>query len=158
MNQTEIKHRDSVLRAYFQGRDWDRNNEYFLKRKLVINSITLMPSYPYLIDDEWEVEPSRAEQGKGDLLFTDGAGHFSVVEVKWIDLEGPSSSRTGSTRRVSNRKKRRQVEEQADRYALSLGRLLDSFIEIEGYSYTNADTTPQLWTKLTPGDISKLHR
>jgi hypothetical protein len=157
MNQTEIQHRDSVLRAYFEGRDWDRNNEYALKRKFVINSVTFIPDYPYLIDDEWEVEPSRTEQGKGDLLFTDGAGRFAVVEVKWIDLEGSSGSRTGSTRRVSNRKKRRQVEEQADKYTQALGRLLDSFIEIEGYSYTNSETMPQLQTKLTPNDIPEIH-
>jgi hypothetical protein len=157
MNKTEIKHRDNVLRAYFQGRDWDKNNEYYLKQKFVTNSVIFMPGYPYLIDDEWEVEPSRAEKGKGDLLFTDGAGRFAIVEVKWIDLEGPNGSRTGSTRRGSNRKKRRQVEEQAVKYAQSLGRLLDSFIEIEGYSYTNADPTPQLWAKLTPDDILELN-
>ncbi|WOD37236.1 hypothetical protein [Nodosilinea sp. E11] len=157
MNQIEVKHRDSVLRAYFKGRDWDRNNERYLKQKFVTNSASFIPDYSYLIDDEWEVEPSRAEQGKGDLLFTDGAGRFAVVEVKWIDLEGPNGSRTGSTRRVSNRKKRRQVEEQAVRYAQALGRLLDSFSEIEGYSYTNVETTPQLQTKLTPDDIPEIH-
>lgn len=157
MNKTEVKHRDSVLRAYLRGRDWDKNKEYELKRKFVINSVNFIPSYPYLIDDEWEVKPSRAEQGKGDLLFTDGAGRFAIVEVKWIDLEGPNGSRTGSTRRVSNRKKKKQVEEQAVRYAQALGRILDSFIEIEGYSYTNAETTPQLQTKLTPDDIPELH-
>ncbi|MBE9112604.1 hypothetical protein IQ273_24745 [Nodosilinea sp. LEGE 07298] len=157
MNKIEVKHRDSVLRAYFEGRDWDRNNEYALKRKFVTNSETLMPNYPYLIDDEWEVESSRTEKGKGDLLFTDGAGRFSVVEVKWIDLEGPNGSRTGSTRRDSNRKKKKQVKEQAVKYAQALGRLLDSFSEIEGYSYTNEGTTPQLQTKLTPDDIPEIH-
>ncbi|MEP0949526.1 MULTISPECIES: hypothetical protein [Cyanophyceae] len=112
MDQTKIKHRDDVLRAYFQGRDRDRNNEYYLKQKFVANSATFMPDYPYLIDDEWEVETSRTEKGKGDLLFTDGAGRFAVVEVKWIDLEGPNGSRTGSTRRDSNRKKKKQVKDQ----------------------------------------------
>jgi len=72
-------------------------------------STQLLPDYPYVIEDEWEVEPGRTDRGRGDLVFTDGAGCFAVVEVKWLDLE--STGRTGTTKRTSNRKKRRAVEE-----------------------------------------------
>ena len=143
INQLDIHHRNQVLRAYFKGRDWDKNNEYSLKRFLVENSLELLPKYPYLFDDEWEVESSRAEQGRGDLIFTDGSGNYAVVEVKWIDLKGPTDQRSSSTRRTSNRKKRRVVEEQAKNYSHNLASLLGDFVSIEGYSYTNESESLQ---------------
>ncbi|WP_104545313.1 hypothetical protein [Chroococcidiopsis sp. TS-821] len=88
MDKSEIEHRNHVLRRYFSGRDWDRNNKYTLKRQLVLSSHQLLPNYPYVIEDEWEVEAGRTDKGRGDLVFTDGTGCFAVVEVKWIDFEG----------------------------------------------------------------------
>ena len=67
------------------------------------------------IEDEWDVIDSKTNLGRGDLVFTDGTGCFAVVEVKWIDLD--SESRMGTTKRTSNRQKRRKVEEQAIEYA-----------------------------------------
>jgi hypothetical protein len=104
VNQAEIQHRDQVLRAYFRGRGWDWNNEFLLKRKLILYSSQFLPQYPYVIDDEWEVEASRTDKGRGDLVFTNGAGSYAVVEVKWIDLEG--LARDSATKRTSNRQKR----------------------------------------------------
>jgi len=48
MNLSQIEHRNQVIRAYFEGRDWDANGEYALKRKLVLNSTKLLPDYPYV--------------------------------------------------------------------------------------------------------------
>jgi Holliday junction resolvase-like predicted endonuclease len=143
MNKSEMERRDQVLRAYFQGRDWDENNEYVLTRHLVLNSYELLPDYPLIIDDQWEAEPNRNQEGEGDLLFADGEGRFAVVEVKWIDLT--SSGDTASTRRT---KKRKKVKEQAANYACSLAQRLDTFVQIEGYWFTNEYPSPQLAKKL----------
>jgi hypothetical protein len=148
MNLAEIQKRNQVLRDYFAGRDWDLNHEHQLKRQLILNSATLLSSYPYLCDDEWEVEPSRAEQGRGDLIFTDGWGRYAVVEVKWLDPGQLNSGRTGATRRTSNRQKRRSVESQASQYAIVLSKLLSWYEEIIGYSYTNEQSMPQLQARL----------
>lgn len=145
MNLSQIEHRNQVLRAYFEGRDWDTNGEYALKRKLVLNSTKLLPDYPYVIEDEWEVQPGRTDRGRGDLVFTDGSGSFAVVEVKAIDLE--STERTGTTKRVSNRKKRRTVEEQAFRYAEIYQKSLneDQTVgnQVKSYLFTNEHNSPK---------------
>jgi hypothetical protein len=145
MEHEKILHRDKVLDSYFAGRDWDENDEYTLKRKLVLNRDRLLPQYPYVIEDEWDVIDSRTDLGRGDLVFTDGTGCFAVVEVKWIDLD--SGSRTGSTKRTSNHKKRRKVEEQAIEYAnnyrikLSANELID-VKSIEAFYFTNECDKP----------------
>ena len=146
MNQAEIQHRNRVLRAYFLGRGWDRNNEFLLKRKLILCSSKILPQYPYIVDDEWEVEASRTDKGRGDLVFTNGAGGYAVVEVKWIDLDG--LGREGSTKRTSNRQKRRSVEQQAIHYA---AHFLAQWYEVESvnaYIFTNEADRPQLLTTL----------
>lgn len=146
MDNSEIGHRNQIIRAYFNGRDWDKNNEYALKRQLVLSSHQLLPNHPYVVEDEWEVEPGRTDKGRGDLVFTDGTECFAVVEVKWIDLEG--LGRTGSTKRTSNRKKRRAVEEQAINYAniytdLVL-RELNTVKRVEAFVFTNEYAKPCL--------------
>lgn len=47
MEHQKVLHRDKVLHCYFAGRDWDKNDEYTLKRKLVLNRDRLFPQYPY---------------------------------------------------------------------------------------------------------------
>ncbi|MBW4486055.1 MAG: hypothetical protein KME14_26325 [Tildeniella torsiva UHER 1998/13D] len=143
MNKADMVRRDQVLRAYFAGRDWDDNNEYALKRELVRHSQELLPSYPLLIDDEWEAEPNRNQEGKGDLLFADGEGRFAVVEVKWLDLD--NSGKTAKTRRTHKRKK---VKDQAAEYAACLAERLKIFAQIEGYWFTNECNRPQLEKRL----------
>ncbi|ESA37921.1 hypothetical protein N836_34575 [Leptolyngbya sp. Heron Island J] len=44
MNQSDIEHRDQVLRAYFAGSDWDLVGEYGLNRELVLKSSQLLPN------------------------------------------------------------------------------------------------------------------
>jgi hypothetical protein len=137
MDRHQIEHRDRVLRAYFDGRNWDENAEFILKRQLVKHSIQLLPKYPYVIDDEWEVEAGRTDKGKGDLVFTDGNGYFAIVEVKWIDLE--STGRTSSSRRTH---KRQLVEAQAIDYASSYAQ--QSSGKVEAFVFTNEDNRPRL--------------
>ncbi|MDB9529598.1 hypothetical protein PN498_26645 [Oscillatoria sp. CS-180] len=136
IDKADIEHRDRVLRAYFEGRDWDGNNEHALKRKLVMNSPELLPDYAFIIDDEWEAEQNRGEQGKGDLIFTNGEGCFAVVEVKWIDLE-----RTGKQVRTRRNEKRQNVTAQAERYRNVLATKLGSNFHVEGYYFTSDDET-----------------
>lgn len=145
MKHDEILHRDKVLHSYFYGRNWDGNDEYMLKRNLVLNRNILFPQYPYVVEDEWDVIDSRTDLGRGDLVFTDGNGCFAVVEVKWIDLDG--LVRGGNTRRESNRKKRRKVEEQAIEYANSYRAKLNSdkliIVKfIEAFYFTNECNKP----------------
>ncbi len=145
MKHERILHRDKVLHCYFAGRDWDENDEFILKRKLVLNRDRLLPQYSYIIEDEWDVIDSRTDFGRGDLVFTDGHGCFAVVEVKWIDLD--SGLRIGTTKRASNRKKRRKVEEQAIEYAHNYRNKLsaDKLIvvkSIEAFYFTNEHDQP----------------
>lgn len=95
-----------------------------------------MPRYRYLIEDEWEVVSNRTDQGRGDLVFTDGDRAFATIEVKWIDL--PDSNRNSSTVQVSRRKKRRKVEEQAAKYATLYAKKRNLCLEaVEAFIFTN---------------------
>lgn len=132
VEKAEIEHRDRILHAYFLGRTWDLNNEFLLKRKLVLERNTLLPSYQYIFDDEWEVETSLSNEGKGDLIFTDGSGHFAVIEVKFIGKTG--------NRRI----KRREVEQQAEKYAHHLTKKIKGYLEIKGFFYTDEVIQPKL--------------
>jgi hypothetical protein len=97
----ELRRRDEVMRYMFTNRNWGSTAEYRLKRSFVLSSSTLLPDYPLLIDDEWEVVANRSDLGRGDLLFcsADGA-HVAVVELK------ANSSSTAES-----------VKEQARKYA-----------------------------------------
>lgn len=128
----EAARRDAVLRAYLQGRDWDDNDEFKLKRAFVLASASWLPDHPYLVDDEWDVKPGHPNHGRGDLVFTDGVGRFAVVEVKYIDLE-----RTGKTARVKRTKDRGKVLEQAETYAQDWAARTRGDSEVVGFAYTN---------------------
>ena len=132
----EAKRRDGVLRAYFVGKDWDENDEFRLKRDLVLRSTHLIPDYPYVVEDEWEVVAGATNHGRGDLVFADGRGGLAVVEVKFIDL-----GRSGHTVRVKRTKSRGLVREQAISYAAVMARRYPNAI-VRGYSYTNEDAAP----------------
>ncbi len=132
MNQSAAEHRDRVWRAFFEGKDWDENDEFKLKRELVLRSRELLPEFPHLIDDEWEKVPGQTNNGRGDLVFTDGAGRYAVVEVKFIDV-----ARTGKTARTTRNDRRGKVWEQARKYAVDLvGRYADMKL-VRAFVYTN---------------------
>lgn len=127
------QHRDRVLRSYFAGRDWDENPEFKLKRHLVLKGDPALADWPYVIDDEWEVWPGNTDQGRGDLLFSDGAGRFAVVEVKFIDL-----GRTGATARSKRTDSRGKVADQARVYAQALPtRYPDQVAAVAAFAFTN---------------------
>lgn len=133
MDRQEAERRDRVLRAYFEGRDWDDNGEFQLKRDLVMGD--LLPEFPFVVDDEWEVRGGHTDEGRGDLVFTDGAGNFAVVEVKWID--GGTDGGSGKTRRRAKRGKRRKVEEQALEYGEFWAARAGTAARIDAYLFTN---------------------
>ncbi|WOB41817.1 hypothetical protein HNI00_00445 [Thermoleptolyngbya oregonensis NK1-22] len=146
MNQQEIEHRDRVLRSYFEGCDWDQNGEYELKRTLVLNSDRLLPDYPYVVENEWEVEPGRGHKGRGDLVFTDGAGRFAVVEVKCLNRTGCGGNKKAQQEKV--RVRRHQVIKQALHYAniyaaskLEAG-VIDDPNAVAAYVFTNEQDYP----------------
>lgn len=111
MERLEAQRRDGILRAFFEGKDWDGNEEFGLKRDLVHRSHELLPDWPYLVEDEWECVDNATDLGMGDLVFADGNGSFAVVEVKHL------SSESGKTARRRRTMKRRRVGEQANAYA-----------------------------------------
>jgi len=133
MNSQEAERRDRVLRAYFEGRDWDDNGEFRLKRELVMGD--LLPDFPFVVDDEWEVRGGHTNKGRGDLVFADGEGGFAVVEVKWVD--GGTDGGRGSTRRAAKRKKRRKVEDQALKYARLWAARIGVGTRVDAYLFTN---------------------
>jgi hypothetical protein len=142
MKLEKIENRDQVLHRYFDGRNWDENGEFILKRKLVLERTQLLPEYRYVIEDEWEVTDGRTDLGRGDLVFTDGNGCFAVVEVKWLDLA------SGATARKRRNYKRNQVKDQAGKYAKHYqNRLMSnesgSMRSIEAFYFTNDCKKPQ---------------
>ena len=132
MDRAEAQRRDGVLRAFFDGKDWDDNDEFKLKRRLVLASAELLPAFPFLVDDEWDVVPGHTNHGRGDLVFTDGEGSYAVVEVKFIDL-----GRSGHTARVKRTKSRGLVVEQARKYARVVARRESATGIVVAYTFTN---------------------
>jgi hypothetical protein len=131
MDHREASRRDATLRAFFDGKDWDKNEEFVLKRELVRRSFELLPGYPLLVEDEWDVVSGMTNHGRGDLVFTDGSGRFAIVETKYIDC-----SRSGATARAKRTDSRGKVWEQAQRYAM-LHRLRDGVEDVTAWYYTN---------------------
>ena len=132
LQRAEAMHRDRVLRSYFAGNDWDRGDEFLLIRDLVVRSSELLPDYPYVIEHEWDVVAGKTNEGRGDLVFSDGGCRYAVVEVKHIDLQ--SSGDTAKTKRTKSRKK---VKEQAVFYADRMAMRLESESTVAAYSFTN---------------------
>jgi hypothetical protein len=135
MDKYQIEYRNQVLRAYFRDRNWDKNDEYLLKQQLVKHSTTLLSEYPYLIEDEWEVEPGQSDKGKGDLVFASEHYRFAVVEIKYIDLK--STGHTSSTRRTA---KRQAVKKQAINYAATYA--IRHLQNVEAFTFTNENHLP----------------
>ena len=135
MDKYQIEYRDRVLRAYFRDRNWDKNDEYLLKQQLVEHSTILLPEYPYLIEDEWEVETGQSDKGKGDLVFVSEHSNFAVVEIKYVDLK--STGHTSSTRRTA---KRQTVRKQAINYAAIYAR--QHLQNVEAFTFTNENDRP----------------
>lgn len=103
---------------------------------MILNSDELLPKYPFVVEDEWEVEFGRSDAGLGDLIFTDGNGNFAVVEIKYIDKL--NSGNTASVRRTMKRKK---VQEQSGKYAYIYGK--NNFVKsIEAFTFTNENPEP----------------
>lgn len=124
-------HRDRVIRDYLIGRVWDENPEFRLLRALVLEGQPLLADVPYVFDYEWEVESGHSNLGRGDLVLTNGAGTFAVVEVKFID------DREGSTARTKRTKSRSKVQSQARQYARALAESLGGHAVVRAYAYTN---------------------
>ena len=116
----DVQHRNRVLRAYFAGRTWDKNPEFQLICDFINAPHNSHTAFPLVFDFEWEVAPGHPNEGRGDLLLTDGAGRFAVVEAKHID------ARSGPTARVKRTKSRGHVREQAVQYAWAVARDSDA--------------------------------
>jgi hypothetical protein len=116
----ECKRRNSIIRPYIVQRDWHMSLEFKLIRDLVLGNIPqwtpYAEKYHYLFDYEW-ANPS----GKGDLIFSDGQNNFLIVEVKTMKTDIGAS--TGIRSRERRRRKKRHVEEQADKYSSEWHRL-----------------------------------
>ena len=92
--------------------------------------IPALQKYPYVIGREYFVFGNRSDIGKGDLLFTDGLGHYLIVEIKFL----PHC--TSLNGKKHNKEKRHEVEEQAEKYAHCLATHI-SQKQIEYVSITN---------------------
>lgn len=135
----EIKYRDSIIRPYILGRNWDSNEEFLLVQKVVKGERigNYLKDYPFIYDYEWEVLPGLTNYGKGDLVFTDGKGNFLIVECKFIDLND-----SGSTARTKRRKKRRHVEEQTPKYMMEFKSKHPNVKKVIGLGVTNEKIIP----------------
>ncbi|MFT4623632.1 MAG: hypothetical protein ACI8PZ_002288 [Myxococcota bacterium] len=149
MERAEAERRDRVMRVYFDGKDWDRNDEFALKRDLVRRSHDLLPHHPFLVEDEWDVVSGHTNHGRGDLVFTDGEGRFAVVEVKYINLTS-----SGATARRRRTKCRRQVHQQAQAYAAVIRDRHDAVGPVLAFAYTNErpDTLVAVVWEAAPAD------
>lgn len=130
---TDFLVRDRVIRTYLEGRSWDSNPEFLLVRQIVAGGHADLGACTHVYDYEWEVDPGHSNGGCGDLVFTDGAGNFAVVEVKFID-----TARSGPTARVKRTKSRSQVSDQARTYADAIRRILgEDLLTVRAFSLTN---------------------
>lgn len=137
MEQSEIRYRNKTISDYHLSRTWDENKEFLLKSELIMSRKTLMPMYPYVVEDEWEVITGKSDEGMGDLVFTDGDGNFAVVEVKYLDKV--SSGGTASSRRT---KKRQKVKEQSVKYAQIYSK--KEFVKsVKSFIFTNEAPQPR---------------
>lgn len=73
--------------------------------------VPVFRSYRFFVGRQYDIVEGQTNHGNGDLILTDGSGHYLVVEIKFIPYR---DDRNGVT---MNRKKRRKVEEQALKYA-----------------------------------------
>ena len=137
MEQSEIRYRNKIISDYHLSRTWDENKEFLLKSELIMSSKTLMPIYPYVVEDEWEVIADKSDEGMGDLVFTDGNGNFAVVEVKYLDLQS-----TGDTACSRRTKKRQKVKEQAVKYA-EIYRKKKFVKSVKSFIFTNEMKRPR---------------
>jgi hypothetical protein len=86
-----------------------------------------LQSFRYLYDLEWP-----CEEGRGDVVLTDGKGRFAVLEFKHIDLKD-----TGPTARTRRTRKRREVFQQALRYSDAFVRIHPKVSVAEPWVVTN---------------------
>lgn len=112
-SKSECIRRDNVIRPYITNHDWYVSAEFHLVRTLVMKPpLHWRPysrDYPFIFDFEWV-----NEEGKGDLIYTDGNNNFLVVEVKSMYCDGYGS---GQTHRTKKRQKRRDGEKQTEIYS-----------------------------------------
>ena len=112
-SKRECIRRDNVIRPYITNHDWYVSAEFHLVRTLVMKPpLHWRPyscNYPFIFDFEWV-----NEEGKGDLIYTDGNNNFLVVEVKSMYCDGYGS---GQTHRTKKRQKRRDGEKQTEIYS-----------------------------------------
>ena len=120
--------------------------------------IVSIRDYPYVIAYEWEVNRSDClstlqhlyklemasiinmlpNNHKGDLVLMDENYDFLGVEVKYID--NYSSGRTAKTSRTKNRK---QVREQAEKYA-EFFEMMFPWASAKGVAFTNETLSGEL--------------
>ncbi|MAA79333.1 MAG: hypothetical protein CL916_08735 [Deltaproteobacteria bacterium] len=128
MNLDEIIQRDNHIRKMYKDHILFDNirSERDLKIYLISNSSELLPDYTYVVDDEWFVIDGKSQYGKGDLLFTDGTGHFAVVEIKYL------TPYSGATARKKRNKGKNKVEEQVYKYVYEYRNKHPEIVTIEG--------------------------
>lgn len=127
----EVRQRDKVFRNFIQGCTWDRGEEFGLVRDLLSLNCKLMAKLPYIYDYEWEVVPGHSNQGKGDLVLTDGRDSYLIVEMKWL------TEASGKTARTKRNKSRKDVVTQAIHYAKLFGNKYPDAKRIIPATYTN---------------------
>jgi Holliday junction resolvase-like predicted endonuclease len=123
--------RDKKLRQQVQDAP-KSSMEAELKRELLANLPEELQGYNELVENEWEVNPGYSQAGKGDLVMTDGLGHYAVIEVKHID-----TSATGRTAQTRRNNKRKQVKQQAQQYAGEYKKRQPNARSVKAMTYTN---------------------
>lgn len=127
----DILYRHKVLRTYILGKIWDENGEFILLQKLIKGSIKndIIAKYPYVYDYEWEVVSSSSQYGKGDLILTDGKDNFKIIECKYI----------GHGNRANRRKKRRDLENQVEKYVDVFKEIHKEAKNVTGVGFTETE-------------------
>ncbi len=150
MDREEAARRDEEVRQSIVRRTWDSSPEFGLIQRLVRDRHPLLEGFPFLVDHEWEVARGRSQDGRGDLLFTNGEGGYAVVEAKWLDFE--STGKTAKRRRTKHRGK---VFEQAFHYAEQCWMTFDDAQTVDAMTLTNEEGL-QVVGRCTCGDCKPL--
>lgn len=115
----------------------DNIHEFLLLKYVLTNQDEFeeIKGYPFVFAYEFPKNPERSQDGKMDLILANIENdivNFKIVEFKYLPIG------TGATTRTSRRKKRREVEEQTDKYTKHFQSLFKES-QVTGVFFTNED-------------------
>jgi hypothetical protein len=139
---TEMKEELKLMQHVVDVRNGCYNGAVVASPLGLLNVDIDVPVSWFLYDVEWHVVPNQTNHGVGDLVFANTLGMFVVVEVKSI------KQGTGHTARTKRTQQRKELPEQAQKYADCLRKANPRAALVLGSYFTNEQPHVQLIDKM----------